>query len=172
MLANVKIVVQNLDATGIKARRLLIINCILLPRKLLESKPTTDVFSATVSMLVSGNSYFGATLVMSYDSMMFVDTEDNTVLSAFILKQVDMREDPQHPRAIIVEHHVPGTDTVSEVSSFTEHCPAHLCLQRDVTNQNALQSITENETVSLTLFVDPVYLRPLLSRFKLLKLGY
>ena len=99
---------------------------------------------------------------------MFLDTDDDTILLAFILKQVDIREDPQHPRAIIVEHHVPGTDTISEVSSFVELSPSNTGPSRDVTNR----SFSENEAVNLTLFMDPVYLRPLLSRFKLLKLGY
>ena len=126
----------------------------------------------TVSVLVSGNSHFDATLIMSCDSIMFLDADDDTILSAFVLKQVDMREDPQHPRAIIVEHHVPGTDTISEVSSFAELSPTNTIPSRDVTNRALQQSFSENDAVNLTLFMDPVYLRPLLSRFKLLKSGY
>jgi hypothetical protein len=103
---------------------------------------------------------------------MFLDADDDTILSAFVLKQVDMREDPQHPRAIIVEHHVPGTDTISEVSSFAELSPTNTIPSRDVTNRALQQSFSENDAVNLTLFMDPIYLRPLLSRFKLFKSGY
>lgn len=148
------------------------VNISLLPRKLLESKSSTDMFSVTVSVVVSGNSHFDATLVMACDSMMLLDTDDDTILSAFVLKQVDMREDPQHPRAIIVEHSVTGADTISEVSSFAELSPSNIGPSRDVTNRSSRQSFSENEAVNLTLFMDPVYLRPLLSRFKLFKSGY
>ena len=126
----------------------------------------------TASVVVSGNTHFDATLVMSCDSMMFLDTDDDTILSAFVLKQVDMREDPQHPRAVIVEHSVTGADTISEASSFAELSPSNIGPSRDVTNRSSRQSFSENEAVNLTLFMDPVYLRPLLSRFKLLKSGY
>lgn len=103
---------------------------------------------------------------------MFVDTDDESILLTFVLKQVHMREDPGHQRAIIMEHRWPGADTMSEVSSFAELSPSNTSLLRDVTNGNSRLSFSENEATVLTLFMDPVYLRPLLSRFNLLKFGY
>ena len=150
----------------------LCINFLLLSRKLLESKSSSDLFCVTVSVVVSGNSHFDATLVLSCDSLLLLDTDDDTVLSAFVLKQVDMREDLQHPRAIIVEHSVAGADSISEASSFAELSPSNIGPSRDVTSRASRQSFSENEAVHLTLFMDPVYLRPLLSRFKLFKSGY
>ena len=124
------------------------------------------MLSVYVSAFVSGNPHFEAVLILSSDSILFVDREDDAVLSAFALKHVDLREDPQHPRAVLLCHTVTGVDTMSEASSVLT--PSTQNVPRDM-ERNSRQSLSEEDSLVLTLFMDPVYLKPLLNRFRLFK---
>lgn len=139
-----------------------------------ESKYASEkLMSVNVSVFVSGNPHFDAVLIMSPDSILFVDRDDDTVLKAYSLKQVDMCEDPQHPRAVVLEHRVNCSDAISEVSSTTGPISWNQGSSRDVPGrQNSGHCLSDLDLLVLTLFMDPVYTRPLLSRFKLFKGGF
>ena len=139
-------------------------------RKLLDKKSVSeDLLSVHVSAFISGNPHFEAVLILCSDAILFVDRDDDTLLSMFTLKQLDMREDPQHSHALLLSHNTAGVDTVSEVSSVLTQSTHNV--SRDITGTTRY-SISEDDALLLTLFMDPVYLKPLLTTFRRFKSGF
>lgn len=141
-----------------------LITCVFLLifsfRKFLHAKGYKDVFPVTVSVFLGNDSHFNAILLMSRDVIMFLNTDDDTVLSAFVLNQIDMRNDPQHSGAIIIEYQLSSTDSVSELSS------------NDELNPTTIGPLHENHSMIMNVFMDPRHSQPFLNHYKLFKLGY